>query len=644
VQYAWKQDTYMANHVIRATLTTQPHSPRRSTWFTKRLIAVAVASLALASLTGTASAHPSTPVTNPDLGPNTLVFDPSMPTSQIQAAVDAVAAQQVGNQFGDARYALLFKPGTYGSATEPLNFQVGYYTEVAGLGQSPTDVTINGSIYVRNQCDNGTCFALNNFWRSLSNLTINVTTPNFGCYSGQFWAVSQAAPMRRVNVTGGNVTLMDYCTGPSFASGGFIADSQFAGGTVINGSQQQFFVRDTNLDGWTNGVWNQVFSGVNGAPATCFPGASACGGPYTTVAATPVSREKPYLFVDSSGAWNVFVPAARTNSVGTTWENGPTPGRTIPLSDFFVARPSDSARTINKQLDKGRNLLFTPGVYNVDKTIEIERRGTVVLGLGLATLTAVDGAVTMKVENAPGADIAGLTFDAGSKNSPVLLQIDGSDDRGGHGYSHSSAKSTEPTALQDVFFRIGGPHIGKATVSLKVNADNVVLDDIWAWRADHGTGVGWTSNTADTGVIVNGDNVTATGLFVEHYQKTEVRWNGENGKTIFFQNELPYDVPSQSAWMDGTMKGYAAYKVGSKVKTHEAWGLGSYSFFNQGVDIFADNAFVVPQTAGVKMHNMLTIFLDASTGKGGILNVINGVGGPSTIANPDVPVTVVDYP
>jgi hypothetical protein len=216
--------------------------------------------------------------------------------------------------------------------------------------------------------------------------------------------------------------------------------------------------------------------------------------------------------------------------VGTTWANGPTPGRSIPLSDFFVARPSDSVGTINKQLDKGRNLLFTPGVYNVNKTIEIERRGTVVLGLGLATLTAVNGAVVMKVEHAPGTDIAGLTFDAGTKNSPVLLQIDGSDDHGsGHGHSHSSAKAIEPTGLQDVFFRIGGAHVGKATVSLKVNADNVVLDDIWAWRADHGTGVGWTSNTADTGVIVNGDNVTATGLFVEHYQKTEVRWNGENG-------------------------------------------------------------------------------------------------------------------
>src|SRR2546423_4730500 len=129
----------------------------------------------------------------PDFGPNVLIFDPSMPTSQIQATVDTIANQQLSNQFGTQRYALLFKPGTYGSSAAPLNFQVGYYTTVAGLGLSPSDVVINGSIYVHNQClgpNNTNCIALVNFWRSLSNLTINVTTPNFGCYSGEFWAVS----------------------------------------------------------------------------------------------------------------------------------------------------------------------------------------------------------------------------------------------------------------------------------------------------------------------------------------------------------------------------------------------------------------------------------------------------------------------
>ena len=102
---------------------------------------------------------------------------------------------------------------------------------------------------------------------------------------------------------------------------------------------------------------------------------------------------------------------------------------------------------------------------------------------------------------------------------------------------------SNPTALQDVFFRIGGAAAGKATVSLEVNSDNTILDDVWAWRADHGNGVGWTVNTADTGVVVNGDRVTAYGLFVEHYQKNEVIWNGDDGRVVFFQNEMPYDPP-----------------------------------------------------------------------------------------------------
>src|SRR6266498_2463519 len=298
----------------------------------KTLCGSVVAALALAlALSGGAAAA------TPDLGPNVIVFDPSMPTDQIQATVDAIASQQISNQFVTQRYALLFKPGTYGSSSDPLNFQVGYYTSIAGLGRSPGDVVINGSVYVHNQCDGSFCTALNNFWRSLSNLTINVTTPNFGCYTGEFWAVSQAAPMRRVDVNG-FATLMDYCTQPSFASGGFIADSRFNGSTIVNGSQQQWLVCNSALDGWTNGVWNQVFSGAVGAPAECFPSQASCGGPYTTLATSPVTREAPYLYVDSEGNQNVFVPSAQTNSSGTTWAGGATPGVPIPIDQFYVAK------------------------------------------------------------------------------------------------------------------------------------------------------------------------------------------------------------------------------------------------------------------------------------------------------------------
>ncbi len=592
-----------------------------------RLLAVMLVALTIRT---TASAKPLGS-SQPDFGPNVIIFDPSMPLSDIQAKVDAIANQQVDNEMGTQRYALLFKPGTYGSPATPLDFQVGYYIEVAGLGASPTDVTINGHVDVYNRCltpDN--CIALNNFWRSLSNLTINVMGLS-GCRaSGDFWAVSQAAPMRRVNITGGNLTLQDYCTaGPQYASGGFIADSQT--GFIINGSQQQFLVRDSSIGGWSNGVWNQVFSGVEGAPPQSFSTTPYNPPPYTTLATSPVTREKPFLYVDSSGNFNVFVPALRHDSMGTTWGSGPAAGTSIPIDQFFIAKPTDSAQRINVALARGQNLIFTPGVYQVDRTIKVKRADTVVLGLGFPTLVPSDGVVPMTVADVTGVKLAGLIFDAGPVNSPVLLQV-------GTPHAHKS-DPTNPTSLQDVFFRIGGATPGKATTSLVVNSDDVLLDNIWAWRADHGNGVGWTSNTADTGVIVNGDNVTAYGLFVEHYQKYQLIWNGENGKTIFFQNEMPYDPPDQAAWTHDGVNGYAAYKVADSVQTHEAWGLGSYCFFNVGPSIHAGRAFEVPDTSGVRLHDILTVFLN---GFGGIDHVVNDTGAAVNATNQIV--NVVSYP
>jgi hypothetical protein len=609
--------------------------------------ATSVASVAQATATPAAGAHasPEHPAGTPNLGPNVIVFTPSESQAQIQSTVDAIDAQQQGNQFGTQRYALLFEPGTYGSATDPLIFQVGYYTEVAGLGESPTGVTINGAIDVVNQCTttDGTqsCDALDNFWRSMSNLTINIAAQS-GCQTGaDFWAVSQAAPLRRVNFTGGNVSLQDYCTaGPQFASGGFIADSAFAGGTIISGSQQQFIVRNSSLDGWTNGVWNQVFAGDIGAPAQSFPSP-----PYTTLATNPVSREVPYLYIDGKGKWNVFVPSAQHNTTGTTWQQGQTPGHSLPIRDFFIASPSDSVHTINNALADGKNLIVTPGVYNIGQTIRIQRANTIVLGMGIATLTAEHGAVPMRVGNVKGVDISGLTFDAGPVNSPVLLQVGTRTHNKGHGRRHGrhhkrTSSKADPTAIQDVFFRIGGPHVGKATESLQVNSNNTLLDDIWAWRADHGTGVGWTVNTARNGVVVTGNHVTATGLFVEHYQKYDVIWRGQHGETIFFQNEMPYDPPNQAAWEHHGILGWAAYKIGNNVKTHQGWGLGSYIFTNVDPSLHASHAFEVPDTPGVQLHDLLTVSLN---GAGTIDHVVNDVGTPVT---PTVqgPSDVVSYP
>jgi hypothetical protein len=582
-----------------------------------------------------ASARPSSPAASqPSFGPNVYLFSPSMPQSQIQATVNSIATQQVSNQFGTQRYALLFEPGTYGSASDPLNFQVGYYTEVAGLGATPGDVVINGSVDVYNQCFGpGNCTALENFWRSLSNLTINVDTPNAGCYNGEFWAVSQAAPIRRVAING-PMTLMDYCTAPSYASGGFIADSSMSGGSVINGSQQQFFVRNSDIDDWTNGVWNQVFAGDVGAPATDF---SSAGGQYTNLATNRETQEEPFLYQDGNGGFDVFVPAVQYNSSGTSWGSGSEAGTSLPISKFFIASPSTPLLQIDLALALGKDLILTPGVYDLAAPIVVSRPNTIVLGLGFPTLIPQNGNAAMIVSNVPGTKLSGMIFDAGPVNSRVLLQV-------GLIPGDFGSSASDPTLVQDVFFRIGGAEAGSATTSLLVNSSNTILDDIWAWRADHGTGVGWTDNVGEHGLIVNGNNVTAYGLFIEHYEKTEVIWHGQGGQVDFLQNEMPYDPPSQAAWMqNATTDGYPAFEVTPNVRTFAGYGLGSYTYFDLGIPIEASEAFEVPDTPGVQMNDLVTIFL-STAGSGGIESVINGTGGSVSIANPDTPSDVVSYP
>jgi hypothetical protein len=619
-------------------------------------LVVGVIALATSVIGTTAAAASATPATAAGLltaaqespfGDHVLVFDPSMPTSEIQAAADAISAVQVDDEMGSNRWSLLFRPGTYGSASEPLQIKVGYYTEVAGLGEKPGDVVINGKVEVYNRClaDGGTsnCIALNNFWRTLSNLTIRINSlGQDGCRgSANFWAVSQAVSMRRVAISGGNLSLMDYCTaGPQYASGGFIADSNLP--FVINGSQQQWLTRNSAVAGWSNAVWNQVFSGVEGAPSeTGFPDP-----PYTTLETTPLSREKPWLFVDDRGSYRVRVPSAAAETRGTSWADGATPGRSLPLSSFYVARPGDSAQALNAQLARGMNLLLTPGLYDIDRSLEVKRPGTVVLGLGHATLTAVGGAVPLEVFDRAGTVVAGVTVDAGTVESPALLRVGA---KGGSPAQRSTA--SDPLTLSDVYFRVGGPHVGKALTSLEIDSDNVLVDHTWVWRADHGVegftaGVEgdtdrWRTNTGRNGVIVNGDDVTATGLFVEHFQQHNTVWNGERGRVVLYQNELPYDPPSQADWArpDGTL-GYAGYLVGAGVATHRLWGGGSYVYNRNDPSIVTQRGFDVPDVPGVQLHHLLTVNLGAGT----IRHVVNDTGAQVDTGAIGIPAYVVDYP
>ena len=606
-------------------------------WFAAGPVVPAAVAAPVAPAAGAVA--PST--TGGAFGPNVYVFTPSMPQATIQSTLDSIASQQVSNQFGAQRYAIFFEPGTYGSTADPLTFQVGYYTTVAGLGFNPSGVVINGSIDVYNQCFAATppattpnCIALDNFWRSLSNLTINVAGGT-GCQAAtDFWAVSQAAPLRRVHING-LLSLMDYCNGaPDYASGGFIADSEFTGKSITNGSQQQWVTRNSDIDGWSNGVWNQVFCGDPGAPAQNFNN----GGVYTTLATCPVTEEAPFLYTDSQGNDNVFVPAVQDNSSGPAWASGTEAGTSVPLSKFFVANPDTSVLAINVALALGKDLILTPGVYDLDQPILVSRPDTVVLGLGMATLVPQRGNAAMVVASNNGVKLSGMIIDAGPVNSPVLLSVG----------TPGPGSASDPDLIQDIFFRIGGAETTSvsATVSLLDNASNSIIDNLWAWRADHGNAVGWTVNKADTGVVVTGNNVTAYGLAVEHYQKNEVIWSGQGGTDVFFQNEMPYDPPSQSAWMASpTQDGYPAFLVTGNVKSFQGYGMGSYIVFIQtSATLFADEAFQAPKTPGVQFHGLLAVYLG---GSGGDKSIINGVGGPVTSTNnPGIgtPVNLTSYP
>jgi hypothetical protein len=626
------------------------------------LVAVVTAGgLALLSPAVSASAAPSAPASPcpgasaTALGPNVCVFTPSMSQAAVQADLNAIASQQVpvASQFSSQRYAVFFAPGTYGSAADPLVFQVGYYTQVAGLGYMPQDTVVNGAIDVfNNECTAGTtnCNSDVNFWRSLSNLTLNVDLPSSppayappaldsdgpGCAnSAEMWSASQADPIRRA-IINGSVVFQDYCSSDNYASGGFVADSEISGDLDFYGNQQ-YIVRNSDIggaNGCPNGLWNMDYSGVVGAPSPVFTGTCQQN---TVLAASPVTEEEPFLYLNSSGKFEVFVPAVQHSSSGPSWASGSEAGRSVPLSRFFIASPGTPVAAINVALARGRDLVLTPGVYNVDQPIVVSRPNTVVLSQGFSTLVPQRGNAAMVILPNRGVKLSGLIIDAGPQRSPVLLSV---------GTPGPSAAS-DPDLIQDVFFRIGGAETTSvnAAVSLLDNAGNSIIDDVWAWRADHGNDVGWTANVGDTGLIVTGNDVTAYGLAVEHYQKYEVVWTGQGGTDVFFQNELPYDPPSQADWMASpTQDGYPAFLVGQDVRTFQGYGMGSYVvFIDTSATLYDAEAFEAPDTAGVQFHDVFGVWI---AGSGGFNSVINGVGGPVNSVSPGTvePVDVTAYP
>ena len=412
----------------------------------------------------------------PDFGPNVLLLDPSDPAAEAQSRLDAVFGQQERNQFGLERYAVLFKPGQYA-----VDVNIGFYTQVLGLGALPDDVAISGAVHsdanwLGNQ--NATC----NFWRSCENLSV---TPLRA--APLTWAVSQATWMRRVHVRG-DLNLWD----GGWSSGGFLADSQIDG-QVNSGSQQQWLSRNADWGQWNGHNWNMVFVGVTHPPAGDFPDP-----PFTVIAETPPIREKPYLCLDDEGHYIVRVPAWQAHgTTGTSWAGTPAPFTDVPLDRFYLAQADrDTAATLNAALDEGRHLLLTPGVYHLEAALCVTQPDTIILGLGFATLIPDHGTPAITVSDVSGVSLCSLIAEAGPANSEVLVQIGVPNSRQDH--------ARNPTCLYDLCCRVGGAAAGAASVCLEIHSRDVVVDNLWLWRADHGAGADWDSNPCANGLVVQG--------------------------------------------------------------------------------------------------------------------------------------------
>lgn len=575
--------------------------------------------------------------TDPRFGPNVHIFGPSDRPDSVAAELRALHERMFRAEMSPERHAVLFLPGDY---TDVGLVDVGFYTHVAGLGRTPYDVVLSNVHTPPHLRDgNGTC----TFWRSAENFSV-VGPATYDEPETFKWAVSQAAPLRRVRSTR---TMRAQWAG-GWVSGGYAADCIFEA-PAGSDHQQQWYYRNSRLDAGRGDFreikYNYCFQGVElgpGVDRSAYRDNWAEGGNVTFIPTTPVVREKPFLFMGGDGRYKVFRPALRRESSGVSYTAvSAGEGEEIDLVDnFHIAFPTDTADELNRQLAAGRHILFTPGMYELEEPLRVERPGTILLGLGFATLipSETNSEAAVCVADVDGVTVASLLFDA-HHSSSTLLTVGTAGGTGDH--------SADPVLLADLFFRIGGfrpapVHVDCAVV---VNSSDVIGDHFWIWRADHGVrgSVGWDRNTAPNGLIVNGDRVTMYGLFNEHFQEYQTLWNGEYGRTYFFQCETPYDAPDQQSYMseNGTRDGYAAYKVGDRVRNHFATAFGIYDVLHNEIRI--ENSVETPVGAGIRFHNICNNSLSSPPNRG-IGYVINHTGVSTYDTYRDNRTYVVDYP
>jgi len=542
---------------------------------------------------------------------------------------------ETGRDFCAKRVAVLLKPGVHSA-----KFNVGFYNSLVGLGQEPGAVQLDAFEVLNGVGADGTQSGpdpgcLNNFWRSVENLT---TAAGRNIY----YFVSQASPLRKVHVqgqlrlagpVGGGISEVGY------ASGGFTADCKIDGGVEFGG-QQQFCTRNSEIGDdavYAGGAWSNVLIGSKGTNNTV-PGQPDKA---TAIESTERIAEKPYITYEvDENKYYLMIPSVELAKSGISWEKYSS-GDVVEKVDFenvYVAEAGVStAAMINAKIAEGKHIVLTPGIYKITEPIVIGKSNTVLLGLGLATVQQADEAPYMESlifvqDGLEDVRIAGLMVQGGPTGSNALIKWG----------TRKSGSAEIAGFLYDIFCRIGGdrdasmPEV-RTNKMILINSSNVVGDNLWLWRADHevpdNVGVTDSRNKAFNALEVNGDNVIMYGLFAEHTLHDLTVWNGENGKTFFYQCELPYDVTQQNFGDQG----YAGYVIADHVKTHTLRGAGVYCYFRD-YDVSAQCGFRAPEgEAGISLQHIFTVFLN---GKGSIEHVLNEQGDEASTATQGQPLYV----
>ena len=568
-------------------------------------------------------------------GPNVIVFNPSQSIAEINAALNvAVPKGGVGFQF-------YFMPGTYGDATQSppqipgvaagsspstadmltaanaagiISAPIGANTVLAGLGKSPCDVVINGALFIQDG-------SLSVTQRRLINMTINpieANTPE----NTMHWASSQNAIWRRVNFLGG-VEISNLETG-SQNFGAMFANSNIAGnilagnGMLIttdplqpdgygNNTNGMYYVQGSTIGGFSGYAGLFEFIGTKGAPAQNFapgPSAGVPGGDIGNLEKLPVVREAPFVYYNSKKAqFEVFKPSVQRNRKGYDWRVNSSTGKFLPLSSFYIADPAvDTATTLNAQLAAGKNLMLNPGTYNLSETLIINKPDTMVLALGVPVLKSAAGVQTLKItDKATGTILYGfnVTSDApGAVVADYQLQI---------GVNGGTGKASNPTSITDVNVA------SRAFIAEVINQNYVIQNQGEINTSTDSTSAAtWGTPDGSHGIMVNGDNVTLQGLYVEHYKKFPLIWYGNKGQVHYMVNEPPYtpyyDTPNvlPTTWQWATdFHGYPSIYIDYNVKQFSLEGYLTAYRFNKGCRCEITAGIVTPVKKGIKFRNVL---------------------------------------